>query len=471
MNKLSSNATYYALSVGINAAAQLAIALYLISAIGVREYGILAVTEALLALLLVIAGCGLNVSIVAEIANQQTDPRRTRQTAVALAGVLGVLTALAVGLLAWPLAGLVQHDIPSIVVVLVGAICVTENTSNACLNLLRADGLARRYFTLSVIQACIYVALTFAIVSFHSAGFEAALYARLIATGLVASFAIMWRDLGTIHVSTARRLLAIGLPLVPATVSSTWLMYAPRFILSWFFASDVVGIYAFTVRLASVLALVIVQPLSLLWHPLMFRLARHRNSTILFGRAVDLYAIGAWLPVGAALSGSLVWDALASQYSVPFAMTAFALTAIALWVQGLTIVLNVGPYIVQRTQEVLPAYVVAVAVATVLLVILCPSLGVTGAAAAHCVGACTLAVQLRKVSNKLVPTPLNTRTLIKVLGVAAISVTGAIGISSIFIGYRLPVAAFVALSVFGGSYVFGLFLARALKSPFLPKLV
>jgi O-antigen/teichoic acid export membrane protein len=447
MISIAGQGLYYGTAIGLGAVANFAISTYLIARLGVAEYASLALAEAILFLLAIVSGAGLNISLISELASDSGKSRGViKTTALLLATALGT----GMGAISYAIFAALENyaTLPHVLIALVCALCFTEATGASCLAILRAESRAKHYLFASLFQSAIAIAVTVLLIDVYEFGVAAALAGRFLGTlALVFAVAlpVFARSTALFDAGVARTLLRIGLPLVPATLSATWLNYSPRLILAGFVSAEVLGVFAFTTRVASLLALILVQPLSLLWHPVMFAKGSSPEAFAWFyPRALTSYVAVSGLVLGLAVSATSLLKTVMEHVLLPFSEPVFVLAAVAVLCQGILIMLNVGPYLKRKTHSVIPAYLVAACASTMLVAVLSFKFAETGAAAGSLISACLLCVLVWKTSQSLYRVQSNIRRLIRIIVVAAASAAIALGLQWFF-GYRPLLAAATCL--------------------------
>jgi O-antigen/teichoic acid export membrane protein len=426
--------------------------------LGVAEYASLALAEAVLFLFLVVAGAGLNISLISELSSQTLDKQKVKATALLLASVTGAVVAGASYLAFFAMEIRAPAAFPYALTPHISMLCITETLSVICLTMLRAESNARKYAFWSVSQTIIAAATTAMLVIYFEMGVVAALIGRTISTLAVFVGIAVPFLLGSSRFfdkAIARNLIRIGFPVVPATLSATWLSYSPRIILAAFVPADVLGTFAFTTRIAGMLSLLMVQPLSLIWHPVMFSQGRvPATFNTFFSRTLTSYTILCAFTVGAAISAVFFIAWIMNKVALPFSETVFVLSALAVSYQGLLILLNVGPYLAKKTHAVLPAYLAAAVVSLLFLTILSYGFGANGAAAGSLISACVLCALIWQTSQRLYPLKVDTSALTTLVLVTAAAVAASFAMQLMF-GRSLVIST-ISFGVFVVCFVGGL---------------
>jgi O-antigen/teichoic acid export membrane protein len=232
-----------------------------------------------------------------------------------------------------------------------------------------------------------------------------------------------------------KRMLAYGLPLVPAILAAWALALVDRIILSRLGSLAQVGQYAIANRLASLLMIALTAFLFALTpfllstyaeDPAQEKAARARTLTYL----TFILSLGGLVLT---LFAKELIDVVAPRFNEAYkAVGPLMLGAVG---YGLVTVLTVGFSIARKTGRLALLAVVAAAVNIGLNFALIPPFGIVGAGFATAVGYAVLAASYYWVSQRIYPTPyeprkvLTTLALASVLGVAGVLPLGPLGVA------------------------------------------
>jgi O-antigen/teichoic acid export membrane protein len=178
-------------------------------------------------------------------------------------------------------------------------------------------------------------------------------------------------------------LLRFGLPTVPAELSVYALSLIDRYYLLYARSRREVGLYSIAVKLAGTVAF-IVRAFQYAWPPLAYSVRDDAQARRVYGLVATYYvAVSGWVVAALALLGRWVLRLLVAP-SFFGAHTALTWVALGWALYGLWIVFLVIAGRVQVTRRNVPASLAGLAANIVLLIVLIPPLGITGAGLALC---------------------------------------------------------------------------------------
>jgi O-antigen/teichoic acid export membrane protein len=346
-----------------------------------------------------------------------------------------VTTAAAIGcvLLAGPLsrALLGFHDRPLFAIAVLGLWAFTN--LEIAYALLRADERAGTYLRASVLNVLVSVALTvFLVVSQHQRA--RGLLAGNYIGSTVVLIGLWWverrRLAAPLRRSAARaavplrRMLAFGLPTVPADAGVYALQVIDRAYLFRTRSHGAAGLYAGAVQLATVV-FVAVRGFQYAWPPLAYSIADDAEAARLYALVTTYYSLATGVVVAAvALLGRwLVRLLLAPRFYG--AHSALPWLALGWALYGLYLVFVVISGRALRTRRNLPAAAAGLAVNVVALVVLVPAIGIAGAGIALCAAYAAMLVVMFLLTRRLFAISFEWDRLVRLIGVlAAVSVAG-----------------------------------------------
>jgi O-antigen/teichoic acid export membrane protein len=356
---------------------------------------------------------------------EQTEERRTVVTTTVLAAAVISVTLALVALLlrGWlsdVLFGSGEHErIVVLVAVTVPALVVGTLLRES----MRLRFLAGHYLVSSFLTAAVGAGIGVFAVVVADAGVDAVI-AGLLAANIVAAVygaAAMRRDLGgVVSGHELRRLLAYGLPIVPAALALWALSLVDRLMLSGLADLTEVGKYAAANRWASVIQfgttgfLLALAPYLLSIYSENRELEKTTRGRTLTYMAFTLAAAGLFVTLFArealAVLAPGYHDAYVAVGPVAFGWVAF----------GLASLLMAGISLARRT-----AYFAGLAGAAALLnvglnLVLIPEWGMVGAALATAAAYAALALLYYMVAQRVYPTPYEPRKVLAVLVLAAV---------------------------------------------------
>lgn len=398
---------------GLGAALMQAVSILLIPVytrwLGVSDYGLLALLVGFQAVLVILAQAGLGSALFRSFYDyeNETDQQRVIATTAAL---LLLLTAAVTGL-ALLLIGLFPHlpgriGLAPNLARLVVFIAFFEGLNVLPLSVFRARRQALRYAATSLLVLLVRLGAIIYFVVVQEAGLTGVLYGMLIG----ASFSL---TIGTAQIVRAlapnfshrdvRNLLRFGLPLIPANLAGWGLAISGRYFLAYFATPADVGLYALAERFASVLQVLLVQPLFLLWLPVMLSIHRKPYARELFARILNYYAMAAMaFCLALALFAREVLLLLATPAFAPARHYIFPL-ALAIAVYGSSRLLNIGNDLARKSENGAVGIVSAVAVYFALNFWLTPRWGIAGLVAASAISYAVMSAVTYALAYRLYP--------------------------------------------------------------------
>ena len=375
------------------------------SHLSASEYGRYALAEMVLNLILVLQALGMNVAVLARYPNVPAQERNTFFASV-LSFMLLWTVVFQVGflVLARLIGGTVLPVLDMRMFALVGAISALETVWLLFVTLYRAQGSAWRYIAASGLQAAVGAAMIVYLITRRGLHEEGILVGRLVGDVSV-SGTLLVLQLARFGLSSrfapARDLLRIGLPLIPATFASMWVLNAPRYFLEWYGSVADVGVFAMSSKIASVLQLAYIQPFAMAWMVSLFTIFKRPDANRIYARVLTYYLLlGVALALTLGLVARVAVPLLAHQ-SFPLSSAIVLIVALAQVAAGLMYPLNIGPYVMERTGKQMPVFVASGILITAIGIIMVRLWGALGGAVALVSVYLTQAVLLWRVSQRL----------------------------------------------------------------------
>jgi O-antigen/teichoic acid export membrane protein len=445
----------YGLGSSLNGLAGFFLIPFLLHRLSAEEYGRFALAEAWLNILLVLASMGLNTSMITQYFNIQEERRPVLfRSALAAVGFSSLGIVLVLSLAFGALAQFGIQPIPLRLWGWVALIIPLETLWMQFASLFRAEETPLRLVSLSMLQVVISCGSTVLLIVYAGRREESLLMARAGADAVIlAAVCLRERRLfGALDWSLARRAVEVGLPLVPATLSTVWLVMAPRVLLGFFSTDFEVGVYAMSARIAGIISLLLVQPLGIMWIPAAFRIKQRPDAKRIFDRALSAYVLIAGSLV--ALIGLLAplasdWFAT-SRFPVPPDIV--ALVALALASSGIIYLVTLGPFFEQKTALSLPPYLIVSALSFVMGVPLISMWGALGAAVSAILSYSILWILAYRVSRRLYPISYSWNTLLKIAGLLGGAYFAAQAVDRLAGSRNFDLAVFAC--IMAGSYLF-----------------
>ena len=298
--------------------------------------------------------------------------------------------------------------------------------------LLRADERTRTYMRASLANVVMTIGLTAFLVVGRRAGAEGLLAGNYCASAVVL-VALWWnerrrlvaalrRGAGAVPMPL-RRMLAFGLPTVPADASVYALQVADRWYLLRAYSASAAGLYALAAKLATVV-FVAVRGFQYAWPPLAYSIEDDAVAARLYSLVTTYYVLATGLVVaGVALLGR--WAVRLLLHNDYGAHDALPWLALGWALYGLYLIFVVISGRVRATRRNLPAAFVGLAVNIGCLFALVPPLGISGAGIALVIAYAAMLGAIHLLTRRLFAVPFEWSRLARVLAVlVGVSVAG-----------------------------------------------
>jgi O-antigen/teichoic acid export membrane protein len=356
---------------------------------------------------------------------QTEDPEERRliaSTFLYFEVLLTTVVCAALFALARPLAALLFHEPAATRYVQLAVATVPFSTFVVLfLDIARLARLPRRYLLVALGNMLLTTALVLVAVLVLGLGIEGVLGATLIGSAVfsVVGWAVS-RAQYTPHFSVAvlRRLLVIGLPVVPAVIALWVINFSNRWFLLNLSSLDDVAVLGMAMRLAAPVVLV-VTAFQIAWVPFSLSLARHEAAPHVYARTL-LYFLGGAL--GALLLLTLFATPLIEVFATPAYLPAgrvLALAGLSSVASGAYYIVATGVNLAGKTAHIGWTTVVAAIVSIALNVLLIPTWGVLGAAVAGLIANLIPVALLYMVAQRLYRVPYDLPRVVALAGISA----------------------------------------------------
>ncbi len=422
----------YGLGASLNGLVGFLLLPFIIHRLDSLEYGRFALAELLLNFLLVLCGLGLGSALLARYGKLELEARRelvASVLALVLVATLAIEGVFAV--FAWLLGPSLFPELAWSHYVLVGAIALVETVWLLFAAVYRARGTAWRYVALQLVQVAVSLALTIVLIARCGLREHGLLIGRLGADAVVVLLLAPElvrhrpRDLGP-----ARALARIGGPLVLAAFSAMFVAMSPRMVLEQLGDARMVGSFAVDARLASIVSIGFVQPFGLVYVAAIVHIAKRADARALFARIATYYvALGGVATIAVGLASPWIAHTL-GKHEFPISASAITWLAASNVAAGLIYPLTIGPYVLERTRDVIPVYTIAAVLAIGLGWVAIAHAGIEGAAVALLVVYVAQGAALAGVSQRMYAVPLEWKRLGIVVAVFALALTVVISQAS-----------------------------------------
>lgn len=445
---------------GIGGVANQALAIILVPvyarALGVADYGTVALLTTTLSLATLVVTLALPQAFFRSYLKESETDRdraavlRTTTGLRILASLLGMLLVIAAapavavlafgGIEHWPL------------VALIGPITFFDTLNLVPLSLLRAERRPRAYATISFSRAVLGSVLIVLLVVGFDLGVLGVLLGSLASAALTATagFALLARQ-GRLRLgldpALARHMLTFSLPLVPASVAGWTLNLSDRYVIGAFVSREAVGLYSagYTVGLA--INALAIAPFTLAWGAAYWEISRQEGARVVIGRVLTGFvAVASLAALGlAAFSTDAIRVLLTPEFADARFVTGFSAFAYVLY--GSFTILTTGLNLESQTRRV-PLVMAAAAIANLALnLALVPVVGYLGAAVSTLLSYGLLALLGGIVSQRVYAVPWDVPRVLLLLAIAmGLAVAAVLGPDHV--GWRLAcVVAYPAIVV------------------------
>ncbi len=395
-----------------------------------------------------LAGAGLIDTAYRFAGRNDADGRR------AMAQVIGLGIAIALGcialvvLLAPSLSARMPLPTSSFEITLLGIAVALEAMIGVPLAWMRMRGRAGQYAIVTVVRATGQAAL---VVAFVANGWGVT--GVLIGGALAAVTAACLLTAGQARATGVRmapdawgRLAAYGLPLVGGGFATFLLGTADRWLLAGSVPAEALGHYALAAKLALIAAL-LTQPFELWWYPRRIAVLGAPDGLVRSARVVTAGIVLIVLSAAAtAVIGPLLIQVLTPPAYHP-ATTFVPWLALALALQSLGSLLNVGCYVRRTGMVPMAVNGIAALVAVVGYLLLIPTSGVAGAIAATLLAQAARLVLFLVLSQRWVRLPLSASVLVAPVAISVAA--GILSVSSDLAVAAIPMLALVVPAAIG----------------------
>jgi O-antigen/teichoic acid export membrane protein len=424
------------------------------------QYGLLELGTTSTTVALALTDAGLTAAMLRSFYDYRGDEERERRS-VMLTGLLSttalafVIAGLMIVFRAEIARRILQRPDEEGLVVLIAASVIALNTWRFVSEVMRVRLLAFNYLATTLIAATITTTLGVTGVLALGWRVNGVFFAGVVGSGIAATYGVLVvREslAGRFSRAHLRRMLAFGLPLVPATLASWALALIDRIILSRLGSLAQVGEYAIANRLASLLTLGMTAFLFALT-PFLFavysedpaqeKVARGRTLTYL----TFVLALGGLILT---LFAQEILRIIAPRFEIAY--KAVGPLMLGMLAYGLVALLATGIALARSTGRGALLALLAAAINIGLNFALIPPFGIVGAGFATAVGYGFLAVSYYLLSQHIYPTPYEPKKVLLTVSVAcAFGVLGAtpLGPSAIAVPLKLAAVASFVLVIWG----------------------
>jgi O-antigen/teichoic acid export membrane protein len=417
-----------------------------------EEYGIFQSVTNLGALLLAITVLGLDGA--STILYFATEDERVKRLICTIWAIVSLVVSLPVTLflifgaewLSWVATGTPQYATLFRLGVAVLPFSLFLLTTN---NILRLLFRARTYALLNLGLTMLVSGIIIYLVGFAHWGLEGALWGALIGNALLAiPAAVVIKDTMSLSLlrrgawPMTRRMLQLGLPLVPASIALWVTNFSNTYFLLQLAGAGATGVFRIGAQLASILSLAI-WAFQLAWAPYSLSIAREPDAPRIYSRIATLFTGGV---VGASvLMSALAPAILAVLTNRDYAQAAsvIGLLSLAAAASGTYYVVSIGLNLAQRTGPVAWTTIAAAIANVALNAALIPFWGIVGAGVASLAANLVSTVLVYVMAQKVYHLPYESLRVLIIWLVGGACVAGA-GVFNVVVGPPIWLSALVA---------------------------
>jgi O-antigen/teichoic acid export membrane protein len=348
------------------------------------------------------------------------DRDRVARSSFALLLVTSTIGALVAASLAAPLSELLldRRDATLMLIAVFGLWAFTNY--ELLMALFRLDERARAYFSASLVNVLLTVALTVWLVVLEDEGARGLLLGNFAATGamLLPLAYVQRRRIGLRpDLRLLRPMLRFGLPTMPAEISLYALNFIDRIVLVRFVGLAEAGLYSLAIKFSQVVT-VIVRGFNLAWPPLAYSIRDDDEARRSYAFIVTYFLLlAAFVVLALSLEARWVVRALAApQFFDSYQAIPLVSTGVTLYALYLVLVVVVGR--TGRTEFNFPVTAVAAATNLALNLALVPTLEIVGAGLALVGSYVVMLALMYGVTHRLFPVPFQWGRMLRIVTIA-----------------------------------------------------
>jgi O-antigen/teichoic acid export membrane protein len=342
--------------------------------------------------------------------------------------VAATVAAIALALAAVPLSKLLlgHRDATTFLIAVLGLWAFTN--LELAYGLLRVDERVRAYAIASLTNVGLTIAASVVLV----VGLKQGARGLLLGNYAVSTFVLLALWWSMRHRLLTRRrdaerlplLMRFGLPTVPAEASVYALNIVDRYYIYHQRSASLAGLYSIAIKLAGAVAF-IVRAFQYAWPPLAYSVRDDAEAARLYGLVTTYYVlVSGWVVAGLALLGRWVLRVLTT-HAYFGAYRALPWVALGWALYGLWVVFLVIAGRAKVTTRNFPASLAGLAANVLLLVVLVPPLGISGAGIALCGAYAVMLASMHLLTRRAFAVAFEWRRLLQlVLVMGALAVAG-----------------------------------------------
>lgn len=253
------------------------------------------------------------------------------------------------------------------------------------LNKLRADERSVLYTGVNILKLFVIIIFSFYFLLHLKMGIEGVLYATLISE-VLALVVVLFPMLKDMQFNFMKKIvvftLAFGFPLAFATITNTILTTSDRFIIKWLSGDAELGLYDLAYRVATLLNMVVIMPLTLTLYPIIFKMYGKSGDKEYYIKVHKFSAIILfWAGAGISLIGNETIRILAKAPEYYSASPIVPLLTMSLVFSGLAWLASIGLNLSGNTKYIALSGLIAAGLNIVLNIFTVPFWGNYAAAA------------------------------------------------------------------------------------------
>lgn len=247
----------------------------------------------------------------------------------------------------------------------------------------RAQQESKKYSIFNLIFLFLRLFLIIYLVAWLRKGVWGVVMGNFVAT-LFSSIILLWTIKGSLKPEISRteivKLLKFGAPLIIVNLAGITIIMADRYILRHYSGLSEVGIYSLGYQFGLIISILLVQPLKLVWPPMMFSIEKQEYANQYYSRILTYFlVIGLFFFLGISLLSEDVLKLIASPDYWGAAIV-IPLITFAYVLFGVQELLNLGLALNRRTEYYAYIFVVGAVLNVGLNILLIPKFGILGAA-------------------------------------------------------------------------------------------
>lgn len=373
------------------------------------DYGFLEILNNLSAILVILVALGFNSAILKSYyrdTSNEEDRKKLLGTAVLVTLIFSTLIVAILFILQKPLSALLlepgREQAFTLMICSVWFIALM----NPGLALLRSQQRAVRYTIISSLRFLSVLGFNLLFVWYFKMGLSGILWANLfsyiiVVLGLLPD--LLWARL-TIAKNLLGKLLAFGLPLLPASLAVWALDLADRFLIKTLRGPADAGVYALGYKFGYLLDLVLVAPFQLAWPAIYFSIARRPDAHLTYARLLIYFtALGSLAALILSLFADNIIHLFAQHTDYYAAAPIIPFIAFSYVLYGIHFIVVVGLHLANKNKWY-PAIIIIPAILNIIgNLFLIPVWGILGAAAMTALAFLGVAILAALFANRFYP--------------------------------------------------------------------